>query len=297
MSNIMGFGDFPAAGAGGAQGQQGQYEGFAQESVGIPINAPPEVGIVHSIKERLIPRFKFRTFTWFICVVNMVMLLVEFIVGEAMFGGAFVMGNTMAGPGSDTLIFLGAKFTPDIQAGQVYRLVTPIFLHGGLLHLLMNMIFTFQFAFTLELRWGIKRFIAVYFITGIGANLLSACTSPGSASVGASGALFGLFGANITYLLMNWIDIPGNSQEMCIMVFVIIINFVMGAAPGAGETKSTVDWAAHLGGLLTGLFLGAVLTPVLRPGLKTPLFKFIGGTLGTVYMLTTALLLFLYVEA
>jgi membrane associated rhomboid family serine protease len=298
MSNIHGINGFrdqtPAR-------PQSQYAAPEQdEFVGIPFSPPPEHGMVSSVREKIMPRFNKKTFCWFIICVNTVMLLVEFIVGEVVFpkskcsrgGGAMVKGNQMGGPSPVTLQYCGGKSTGLIQKGQIWRLITPVFLHGGLLHLVMNTLFTLQLGFTLELRWGIRRFIAVYFVAGLGGNLLSALAFWHSISVGASSALFGLFGANITYLIMNWIDIPGNSQEMCCMVFMVVLNFLYGAA----DSKSSVDWAAHLGGLLSGLFTGAFLTPVMHPTLKTPMYKIGGSILTAVYFLTTFLLLFFYVE-
>lgn len=306
MSNIRGIGDYSQpSGGGGRSGPGGQRAYIAPEEdprEGIPLSAPPESAPHHipSIRERIMPRFKRNTFTFWIAVVDVVMMIVLLIVGGVKFSGAFVAGNDMAGPGTDTLIFMGAKDTTRIREGQVWRLVTPIFLHAGLLHLFMNLIFTLHFGFTFELRWGIKRFIAVYFVSGIGASLLSAC-AVSATSVGASGALFGLLGADITYLIMNWIDIPGQTQEMCVLVFVIFINFLMGSVPTSSEAASgqgsSVDWAAHLGGLLTGLFAGAILTPVIRPTLKTPIYKWSGVALWVVFFVITTVLLALNMVA
>jgi membrane associated rhomboid family serine protease len=62
---------------------------------------------------------------------------------------------------------MGAKYTPAIKRGEVWRLVVPIMLHGGLIHLISNLFFQCRFGFVLEMRWGVKLFIAIYFIAGV----------------------------------------------------------------------------------------------------------------------------------
>lgn len=285
MSNIHGLGDYrdeergvPRGNArrremGGNQyGQPAEQEYVAS---GIPLtfdsgNAVPK------ISERLMPRFKLRTFTWFISLVDIIMMLATFIVGQVLFKAAFVRGNDMAGPGTDTLQYMGGKSTTLIRKGEIWRLVTPIVLHAGLLHIVMNLIFQLHFGFTFELRWGTPRFIGVYLMTGIGASLMSAVVNASAVSVGASGALFGLLGADFTYLIMNWEDIPGHKMEMCTIVFVVIINFLMSSVPSAAGGDNAVDWAAHLGGLITGIFFAFFATPVIAPGPKHSMYQWIG---------------------
>eukprot|EP00462_Mataza_sp_D1_P000417 CAMPEP_0175096848 /NCGR_PEP_ID=MMETSP0086_2-20121207/4957_1 /TAXON_ID=136419 /ORGANISM="Unknown Unknown, Strain D1" /LENGTH=250 /DNA_ID=CAMNT_0016370289 /DNA_START=22 /DNA_END=771 /DNA_ORIENTATION=- len=250
MSNIRGLGDYNNAGPAGGQGGGGgaaqrAYVGAEEDPrQGIPMTPAPESGPHHipSIRERIMPRFKYRTFTFFIAMVDIVMMIVTLIVGGVKFGGAFVASNDMAGPSTECLQYMGGKSTELIRKGEVWRLVTPIFLHAGILHLAMNLLFTLHFGFTMEVRWGMKRYIAVYFIGGIGASLLSSCASS-AISVGASGALFAILGAGISYLVLNWHDIPGNAQEMCILCFVVIINFLMGSiSTNSNGQSSSVDW-------------------------------------------------------
>merc|ERR1740117_969681 len=158
------------------------------------------------------------------------------------------------------------------------------------MHLLFNLIFQLHFGFTLERRWGPTRFFTVYMITGVGASLLSAVGSPSSVSVGASGALFGLLGADLIYLVMNWPEIPGNSSEMCVLCVVIVLNFIMGvskAGPGA------IDNWAHLGGLLTGIFCGPIVCPIISMRPKTRLYQGVGTFVWLTFFITLSLLMFL----
>lgn len=196
-----------------------------------------------------------RTFTSFISIVDIVLFIITLIVGAVKFGAAFDKNNKMAGPSSQVLRYMGGKYTPDIREdGEIWLLVTPIFLHAGFLHLLSNLFFQLRFGYTLEYRWTMRLFVAVYMVTGIGASLWSAILGWDSVSVGASGALFGILGADVAYLAMNWADIPSRGFEAFFLGFVLIINFVMG-------TTENIDNWAHFGGFVTGLLLAPAMLP------------------------------------
>lgn len=77
---------------------------------------------------------------------------------------------------------------------EVYRLLSPAFLHGGVFHLLGNMAFLLILGVPCEQKWGWPRYAAVYFVSALGASIFSVCLHPNTISVGASGALFGLMG-------------------------------------------------------------------------------------------------------
>lgn len=279
FGNIHGIGDFQnnqGAGAAGYEGNEG--------NVGIGLTPPSAMGMIPSISERLVPRFSVKTVTFFVSVVD-VLVFIATLVYAGVTDRVFDPNNPMAGPSSIVLAEMGGKSTPCIKQWQIWRLFTPIFLHAGIIHLVSNLFFQLHFGFTFEKRWTPFRFTLVYLATGIGASLLSAVASPDSISVGASGALFGLLGANVTYLYMNWVDIPQNKAEACVMALVILINFLFGF--GNGE----IDNMAHLGGLLTGLFCGALLCPPVNIWPKTRLYQGIGTVLWVVFCLTLIMLL------
>jgi len=280
MANIHTLRDFNSGGGGrnqspyrsgpGAfqpsQSQPGQGASFYPGAVGTvqevgphwkdgigPVSLlQPRDPVDSSLLERCFPWISIYSFTALISIVDVIMFIVTLIVGGVKYDGAIVKGNAMLGPSALTLYKMGGKWEPDIYAGNVWRLLTPVFLHAGLIHLFSNLFFQLRFGFVLELRWGIIRFIVIYFVTGIGASFLSCLGSPGSVSVGASGALFGIIGANITYLIYNWEKIPNNKNEACILVFVTVINFIIGIS-------GNVDNWAHFGGLITGFFIGVSL--------------------------------------
>jgi len=276
MPNIHTISDFGSQRSGGgvpyrsgaqgfqpAQAQPGQGATFLQgsapgdhwtEGVGpISLIAPRDTGDPSpSMVERCFPWISLYSFTTLISIVDVIMFIVTLIVGGVKYDGAVVKGNPMLGPSSLTLYEMGGKWEPDIKAGHVWRLITPIFLHAGLIHLASNLFFQLRFGYVLELRWSIVRFIVIYFVTGIGASFLSCLGSPGSVSVGASGALFGIIGANLSYLIYNWERIPHNKNEACILTFVVVINFLVGIS-------GNVDNWAHFGGLITGFLIGVSL--------------------------------------
>jgi len=159
-----------------------------------------------------------------------------------------------------TLTSFNSNISPNnciCDTGQVWRLITPIFLHAGILHIFSNILFQIRFGYTLEVRWGWIRFFIVYLLCGIMASLWSSVLNKDSVSVGASGALFGLVGSDITYVLYNYQYIPHAKREAIFIAFILLITFLFGASGG------TVDNFAHLGGLIGGFPLGIAMPPTL----------------------------------
>lgn len=263
--------------------------------------------VIPSIKQRLLPRFNKWSFTFVISMVDIVVMLITFIYAGASGQKMFDAMNEMAGPNAKVLYDVGGMichsdyFEQTIEAGYVFRLVTPIFLHAGIVHLMSNLFFQMHFGFSFELRWTTKRFIAIYFLTGIGASLLSCMVagfgSGGSVSVGASGALFGLLGCNISYLIMNWSDIPNQKCEMVLMVMVILMNFLFSFGSASvssttGDVPPNIDNMAHLGGLITGICCGPWMAPVITPRSKTRMFQLISFVIWFIFWLTMVVMIF-----
>lgn len=127
------------------------------------------------------------------------------------------------------------------QTNEWYRLVTVALTHGGLLHLGFNMYALLVLGNPLEAAFGKNKFLMVFFFSLLTGSLASAYfASPYVISVGASGAVFGLFGA----LLVVGRRIGADTQSI---IVIIGINFAIGFVVGG------VDWRAHLGGLVGGL--------------------------------------------
>lgn len=135
---------------------------------------------------------------------------------------------------------------------MVWQLVTYLFVHAGLFHLLINMLMLWFFAPAIEQAWGRKKFLIYYFFTGIGAGLCSFITSPHSPIpiVGASGAIFGIL---VAYAVM----FP-ETTVLFLFIFPMKIKyaiFILGAINLLGavsEPGSGIAYFAHLGGGLFG---------------------------------------------
>lgn len=147
--------------------------------------------------------------------------------------------------GSDLLTNLGAKVNSAIIAGQYWRLITPVWLHGSLLHIAFNMYALFIFGANLERAYGHGRFLLLYLLSGFAGNVISFMMSP-TPSIGSSTAIFGLIAAQGVFLYQNR-KLIRNAQGMLINTLTIAgINLVLGLSPG-------IDNWGHLGGLIGGL--------------------------------------------
>ena len=256
---------------GGYSSGGGGYMQARSDSLPLPngmVEPPPNFfgRPTDSIMERIFPWHKLLSFSTFICIVNTIMFIATLIVGGVKFDGAFVSNNNMGGPSTYTLRFMGGKWEPWIVQGEVWRLITPIFLHSGLLHLVSNVFFQLRFGWVLEARWGIPRTVLIYLVAGIAASAMSCFCAPGVVSVGASGALFGILAADITYLALNWNAILNNTGEALMLGIIVVLNIIF------GFTGSGVDNYAHLGGIIFGLLLGGwVPEPVTKRPQEKPI--------------------------
>lgn len=150
-----------------------------------------------------------------------------------------------------TLIEYGAKYNPAIiENNEWWRIITSMFLHVGPVHIFMNMLAVYFLGVAVERIYGSWRFILIYFLSGIGGGLASFAFTT-NVSAGASGALFGLFGALLFFGLIHKRIF---NQTMGKNLLIIIgINIVF------GFTVSSVDMGAHIGGLITGFVASAIV--------------------------------------
>ena len=155
---------------------------------------------------------------------------------------------------------LGANYGPYTIGGQWWRLLTCVFIHGGLLHIAFNMWCLWNLGRLAESVYGHWTFGAVYLIAGLGASLGSLIwhASHPVPSVGASGAIFGIAGALIASFYLGEFSLPRAAISGMLRSVVTFVgyNLVFGAI------AASVDNAAHVGGLLMGLLLGALIAKV-----------------------------------
>jgi membrane associated rhomboid family serine protease len=132
--------------------------------------------------------------------------------------------------------------------GEWYRLLTSAFLHASITHLLFNMVALWMVGGAVESRLGRWRYLTVYLVSALAGSVLSyAVDSANQVSVGASGAVFGLFGAFAVLAYRLRFDIAG-------IIGIILVNAVIGFIPAFN-----INWRAHLGGLVAGTVLTAVM--------------------------------------
>ena len=138
--------------------------------------------------------------------------------------------------------------------GEWWRLMTSAFLHTGITHIALNMLALWFIGGAIEPRLGRWRYLTVYLLSALGGSVLSyAVDSPLQSSVGASGAVFGLFGALFVLMRRLRFEVGG-------LISIIVINVVIGFLPGLN-----INWRAHLGGLIIGTVLTAVMVYTPQP--------------------------------
>jgi len=189
--------------------------------------------------------------------------------------------NPMIGPYPDALSYWGGKNTVLIvEDGEYWRLVTPIFLHAGVIHLLGNISVQMDIGAFFEREWGSFRYLIIYIASAVGSSLLSCIVMPNSISVGSSGALMGLFGAKLSEVFCRSCESKRTKQgrighevrmEQCggVLCSVLIV--------GLFSFIPFVDWAAHLGGLLAGIAVGLILFSTMIQSCCWSLIWFIVG--------------------
>jgi rhomboid protease GluP len=162
--------------------------------------------------------------------------------------------------GVDLPFLYGGKINEFIKIGQVWRLITPVFLHGSILHLAFNMYALYMLGRRVENFYGHKRFLVLYLLSGFAGNVLSFVFSA-NPSLGASTAIFGLLAAEGVFLIQNWklFGPERTRQAIFNLVFILLINLVYGFVPGIN-----IDNFGHIGGLIGGIFFAWKGGPVLN---------------------------------
>lgn len=154
------------------------------------------------------------------------------------------------------LLNLGASFGPYMRRGEYWRLVMPMFLHGGWIHILGNSYALFILGPVLERVYGYGRYATIYVASGMGGACLS-MTASKNISVGASGAIFGIAGAMLITGFVHREAVParwGRAFGRGMVPF-ILLNFAFGLSVHG------IDNWGHLGGLATGVLLALVIPP------------------------------------
>lgn len=174
-------------------------------------------------------------------------------VNVAVYIAMAIAGVSLLDPATVDLIRWGADFGPLTTNGQWWRLLSAAFVHVGLLHLAFNMWALFVGGIFVERLFGHVGFLTVYLLSASGGNLASVAWKPLTAAAGASGAIFGLYGALLGLVIAQGKSIPKAPARLLRNNALVFIgyNIVYGL-----NVTAHIDMAAHVGGLVTGLFAG-----------------------------------------
>jgi membrane associated rhomboid family serine protease/Flp pilus assembly protein TadD len=169
----------------------------------------------------------------------------------------------------------GANIGPLTLQGDWWRLLTYMFLHGGLMHVAINMWCLWNLGSLCESLYGGWTYAAVYLITGVTGGLASVAWNPGVHSVGASGALFGLSGALIASFYLGEFSLSGISIRGTLSSVLFFACFSL----YFGLVSEGIDNACHIGGLIGGLILGALIARMApandQPGKRIGILLFV----------------------
>lgn len=158
--------------------------------------------------------------------------------------------------GYDLVATLGMKVNDLIMQGQFWRLVTPVFLHGSILHLGFNMYALYIFGPGLERYYGHGRFLLLFFLGGFAGNVFSFLFSA-APSLGSSTAIFGLLAAEGVFLYQNQKVLGGVARRaLNNIIMIAVVNLIIGLSPG-------IDNWGHMGGLLGGGLFAFLGGPIL----------------------------------
>ncbi len=165
-------------------------------------------------------------------------------------------------PDARTCVAYGANLRPLTLGGQWWRLVVSSFLHFDIKHLVMNMLCLYSIGCLLEKLVGHAKLLELYFFTAIIGSLTSSIFH-NEVCAGASGAVFGLFGAEVAYIMILHKKLGLKSEDLIGYmkggIIFIAINFAYGLMPG-------IDMSAHVGGLFGGLAIGAMVASAIKEG-------------------------------
>ena len=183
----------------------------------------------------------------------------------AVFVAMVFSGVSLFSPKVADLLRWGADYAPRVSEGQGWRLLASTFLHIGIIHIAMNMAVLWGIGRFVERLLGSLGFLAIYLALGLAASAVSVWWNPTIVAAGASGAIFGLYGVLLGFLLRNRRSIPGVELQKLFKGAAIFLGYNL----LFGATAKGVDMAAHVGGLLSGVALGfACAQPLTEEGFR-----------------------------
>jgi membrane associated rhomboid family serine protease/Flp pilus assembly protein TadD len=186
---------------------------------------------------------------------SMILTQVFFGICVAVFIAMALAQGSLDDFSSGALVHWGGNAGWLTFGGDWWRLITCLFVHGGVIHIAFNMWCLWDLGRLCESLYGHWTFGAVYLISGLGASVASLAWHPNGLSVGASGAIFGLAGALIASYYLGEFSMPRSAVTGTLRSVVVFVGYSLIFGSMSGHT----DNAAHVGGLVTGLGLGALI--------------------------------------
>ncbi len=186
-------------------------------------------------------------------VVTPVLVYLNVIVFIAM----VLSGVSPLHPTTKALFMWGGNYRLAVVDGEWWRLLSYMVLHAGGLHIFMNMFALLYVGMFLEPLMGRLRFASAYVLTGVCAGVLSIIMHSNSVGVGASGAIFGMYGVFLSILTTSHIQKTMRKTMLRSMLFFVVFNLMTGL-------QGNVDNAAHIGGLVSGFTMGYVFYPGIK---------------------------------
>ncbi|NWB45179.1 rhomboid family intramembrane serine protease [Pseudomonas gingeri] len=224
----------------------------------LPRQATPaheaEQAALSSYSERILTLAPITWITHGLIVINVLVYLAMCA------GGVGVMAQNLP-----LTVKWGTNFGPETLTGGWWRLVTSVFVHFGLIHLMLNMFTLYQIGRLAERLYGSGRFLMLYLFAGVTGSIASLLWHPMINSAGASGAIFGVFGGLLVFVLKYRHELPKSIAVQQRVSILVLIGYNL----LYGFTHPGIDNGAHLGGLLGGVLLGLTLARPLDPTVRT----------------------------
>jgi membrane associated rhomboid family serine protease/Flp pilus assembly protein TadD len=186
---------------------------------------------------------------------SMILTQIFFAMNAAVFLAMALAEGSIADFSSGLLVQWGGNAGSLTLGGQWWRLLTCLFVHGGIIHIAFNMWCLWDLGALCESLYGRWTFAALYLTCGLGASAASVAWQPNGLSVGASGAIFGLAGALIASYYLGEFSMPAAAVRRTLTSVVVFVGYSLIFSAMSSRT----DNAAHVGGLVTGLVLGALI--------------------------------------
>jgi rhomboid protease GluP len=164
-------------------------------------------------------------------------------------------GASVTDPRNPILLRFGANWGPLSLGSQPWRMLTANYVHGGIIHIALNMWCLWDIGALAEIVFGSTAYLVLYTLCGLGGSIVSLWWHPLVVGVGASGAIFGLAGALITVIYLGHLPFPKESLKRTLRSLVTFAGYNL----FFGAVVAHVDNSAHIGGLISGLAIGALM--------------------------------------